>query len=114
MNGVRRLIRGARVWIVAEGVDERTGPTALAVGRADAIEEFLRCVARRGGVEHGDAVAVEQVVAPREECRVVLRRAAPVGRRVRLIPNDDGRCVRDSVERTPCVRAEAPLRTGGQ
>ncbi len=65
---------------------------------------------RRRGVENRQAPALQCVIATGEQRLVLRRRSAPVGSRVRLVPDDESSRIRDLGERRARVRAIASLR----
>ena len=68
-DGVLRcgiLCRRGGVRVVPGRVDERSRAAARAVGRAERLQERLGRVPGRGRVEHGEAGAVQHVVAESE------------------------------------------------
>ena len=98
VHRVRGLGSGARVRVVPERVDERTRPPALRDTRRrprsrNASGAWPEAVESRTVTP----LAMEPVVAACEKRRVFLRRPAPVRRRVRLVPDDDRRSVRNTV-----------------
>jgi len=99
VDGCRRLQCAGWVRVVAERIDDRPSAAAGAEPGGGGTQECFGCMCRRGRVEDGQPVMMQRVIASREQSGILRRRAAPVRRRVRFVPDDDGVRIRNKCQR---------------